>query len=180
MLPVQITTKDMPISAALETLIRKRVEKLNRYYDRIMNCHIVIEVPQKHKHQGKLYNVKIDTNVPGKVLMVNRKLDQDIYIAIRDAFDAMERQLEELGRKRHGRVKTHEDVLSGHIARIMTEEGYGFIDGNDGNEYYFSITNVSHPHFDQLAIGDAVEFIADNSGDGLKAHRVVRAKQNDG
>jgi|SRR5579885_637772 ribosomal subunit interface protein len=178
MLPVQITIRDISISPALETHIRKRAEKLNRFYDRISSCRVVVELPQKHKHQGKLYNVRIDITVPGKELVVTRKCDEDVYVAIRDAFDAIVRQLEEHSRKRHGRIKTHTDVMHGHVARMNTKEGYGFIEGVDGNEYYFSITNVSYPKFAQLCIGDAVEYIAETLNDGRQAQHVIKERHN--
>lgn len=178
MLPVQITIRDIPISPAIETHIRKRAEKLNTFFDRISSCRVVIELPQKHKHQGKLYNVRIDITVPGKEFVVTRKLNEDIYVAIRDAFDAIERKLEEYSRKRHGQVKTHNNVMHGHIVRILPEEGYGFIEGTDRNEYYFSITNVHYPNFDQLSIGDAVEYTAEPMNDGWHACHVIREHSN--
>lgn len=178
MLPVQITIRDMPISPALESAIRKKAEKLLKYYDRICSCRVVIEVPQKHKHQGKLFNVRIDLTVPGKELVVNRKQDEDVYIAIRDAFYAIGRQLEEHSRKRHGRVKSHNGVLHGKVTRKIVEEGYGFIEGHDGTEYYFSVTNASYPNFNQLAIGDSVEFIPEHFSDGWQAHKVIRERKN--
>lgn len=178
MLPVQITMRDVPPSVALESLIRKRVDKLSQFYDRICSCRVVVESPQRHKHQGKLYCVKIDLTVPGKELVVTKKHNEDIYIAIRDAFNAIERQLEEHARKRHGRVKSHNHVTHGYIVRMTPEEGFGFIEGTDGNEYYFSITNVAYPHFEQLIIGDAVEFISVPYSDGVHAQHVVKERHN--
>lgn len=178
MLPLQITVRDIPSSLALETHIRKKAEKLNRFYNRISSCRIMVELPQKHKHQGKLYNVRIDITVPGKEFVVTRKYDQDVYVAIRDAFNAIVRQLEEHSHKRHGRVKTHNDVMHGYIVRLIKKEGYGFIEGTDGNEYYFSITNVSYPSFNNLSVGDAVEFSAQAFSDGAQAQHVVKEKHN--
>lgn len=178
MLPVQITIRGMPESPAIETIIRKRAEKLQRFHDRISSCRIMVELPQKHKHQGKLFNVKIDITVPGKELVVSHKVNEDVYIAIRDAFNAIARQLEEYSRKRHGHVKTHNHVMHGHVARIMPKEGYGFIEGMDGNEYYFSNTNVSYPAFQQLAIGDAVEYVAETFSDGPHAQHVIKERHN--
>lgn len=178
LLPVQITTRDIDITPALETHIRHRAAKLNQYYDRISSCRVVIELPQKHKHQGKLFNVRIDITVPGKEFVATRKNNQDIYVAIRDAFDAIVRQLEEHSRKRHGRVKTHNDVMHGNIARIFPEEGYGFINGVDGNEYYFSVTNVHYPNFKQLVVGDSVEYSAVSFSDGRQAHHIIRERHN--
>lgn len=178
MLPIQITVRDIPVSPTLEVLIRNRAEKLKRFFQRIMSCRIVLGMQQKHKHQGKLFNVRIDVTVPQKELVVTRKYSQDVYVAVRDAFEAIERQLEDHGRKMNGRVKTHEAVMHGTIVRLIQKEGYGFIEGVDGNEYYFSMTNVSHPDFTALAIGDTVEYIAEYTNDGRQAHRVNRERSN--
>ncbi|TAK71735.1 MAG: ribosome-associated translation inhibitor RaiA [Gammaproteobacteria bacterium] len=178
MLPVQITVRDFDLSPAVEDHIRKRAEKLTRVCRRVSSCRVVIELPQKHKHQGKLYNVRLDITVPGKELAVTRKCDEDIYVAIRDAFNAVERQLEEHSHIRQGRVKTHHHVMHGYVARLIAKEGYGFIRGVDGTEYYFSITNVHYPHFNQLLVGDAVEYTAEAVNEGWQAHHVVRERYN--
>jgi ribosomal subunit interface protein len=178
MLPVQITIRGIPFSPAIEANIRKRAEKLNHFYDRINSCRVMVDLPKKHKHQGKLFNVKVIITVPGKELVVTRQVDEDVYVAIRDAFDASVRQLEAYSRKRHGHVKTHNDVMHGHVARIMPMEGYGFIEGVDGHEYYFSDSNVSYPNFGQLMIGDAVEYVAESFSDGRHAEHVVKERHN--
>ena len=115
MLPVQITVRDMSISLALETTIRKYAEKLQRYYDRILSCHVVIKVSQKRKHQGKLFDVHIDLTIPKKAFVVTHKQDQKIYTAIHKAFDAMGRQLEEYTCKRYGRLKKHPDMMREYV-----------------------------------------------------------------
>lgn len=175
---MQITVRGGPSSPALESHIRSKCQKLPQVCRRINSCRVVIEVTHKGKIQGKLYNVRIDITVPGKELVVTKKFNYDVYVAIRDAFLAISRQLEEHGRKRNGLVKTHTNVSHGYVTRLMAKEGYGFIEGNDGNEYYFSITNVSYPRFEKLGIGDPVEYIAETQGDGLIAHHIVKEKQN--
>jgi ribosomal subunit interface protein len=99
--------RDMEHSDAVEQRIREKADKLSRFYDRIMNCRVVVEMPQRHKHQGKLHSVRIDLTVPGAELVANHSQNEDVYVAIRDAFDAMTRQLEEYARKQRGEVKTH-------------------------------------------------------------------------
>jgi ribosomal subunit interface protein len=106
-IPLQVTFRDMEHSDAVETRIREKAEKLQRYYDKIMGCRVVIEMPQRHKHQGKLHSVRIDLTVPGAELVANHTQHEDVYVAIRDAFDAMSRQLEDFARKQRGEVKTH-------------------------------------------------------------------------
>lgn len=121
MMPIQITIRDIPISHALEEHIRKKAEKLSHIYHQISSCHVVVEVPQKHKHQGKLFSVHIDINVPGKELVVNRKQDEDVYIAIRNAFLALKRQISSYARRRRGDVKGHERVTKVKRNLVLNE-----------------------------------------------------------
>lgn len=106
-IPLQVTFRDMAQSEAIESRIRTKVEKLQKHYDRIMGCRVVIEMPQRHKHQGKLHSVRIDLTVPGAELVANHAQDEDVYVAIRDAFGAITRQLEDFARRQRGEVKNH-------------------------------------------------------------------------
>jgi ribosomal subunit interface protein len=103
--PLQITFRDMPVSEAVEQRIREKAAKLERFSDRITGCHVVVEMPQRHKHQGKLHSVHIDLTVPGAELAVNRIEHEDVYVAVRDAFSAAQRQLESFVERQRGDVK---------------------------------------------------------------------------
>ncbi|RMD64255.1 MAG: ribosome-associated translation inhibitor RaiA [Alphaproteobacteria bacterium] len=110
--PLEITFHNMDRSSAVESVVRDKVAKLAHYYDRIVSCRVVIEAPHRHHHKGKLYAVRIDISVPGRELVVNRNGPQDhahedVYVAIRDAFKAAVRQLEDYARKIRGKVKKH-------------------------------------------------------------------------
>jgi len=107
-IPLEITLRDIPDSPAVEQRLREKASKLERFHSRIMSCRITIESPQHRKHQGKLYSVHIDVKTAdGGELVANRNENEDVYIAIRDAFDAVARQLEDYNRIRRGDVKTH-------------------------------------------------------------------------
>jgi ribosomal subunit interface protein len=94
-LPLQITARDIELTEAIETAVRKKAEKLDQFSDRIIACRVVIECPHKHHHKGVLHNVHIDLTVPGAELVVKREPHEDLYVALRDAFDAAVRQLRE-------------------------------------------------------------------------------------
>ncbi|MDO8264727.1 MAG: ribosome-associated translation inhibitor RaiA [Gallionella sp.] len=107
-IPLQITIRDVEHSEALETHIRDKAKKLDEFFDHIMSCRVVVEMPHKHHHQGKQFNVRIDIGVAGGEIVVNRDHAEDVYVALRDAFDAAKRQLEDYARKLRGDVKKHE------------------------------------------------------------------------
>lgn len=106
--PLQITIRDVEHSDALETHIRGKAEKLAEFFKHITSCRVVVEVPHKHHHQGKQFNVRIDIGVPGHEIVVNRDHAEDVYVALRDAFDAAKRQLEDYAHRIRGDIKTHE------------------------------------------------------------------------
>ncbi len=170
--PLQITLRDIAHSDALEERIRQKAEKLTQFADRIVSCQVVAELTQRHKHQGKLYNVRIHINLPGKELVVNHNEEEDLYVAIRDAFDDMVRQLEATMQKRHGEVKAHPELLQGEVVRIFKEDDFGFIATPDGEEFYFNANNVVHPSFERLEVGMSVHFIEAMGDEGPQAHRV--------
>ncbi|SET33776.1 ribosomal subunit interface protein [Nitrosospira multiformis] len=176
-LQLQITTRDIPHSEALENHIRQKAEKLETFYPQIMGCRIVVEVPHKHKHQGNLFNVRLDITVPGKELVVTREPNEDVYVALRDAFDAAKRQLEDYGRRQRGEVKAHAPVLHGKVVRLMPEEGYGFVETSGGQELYFHRENLANNNFEQLEEGSEVQFLEDIGSEGFQAKRVSTGKR---
>ena len=111
-IPLQITIRGIEHSDALETHIRDKADKLDEFFDRIMSCRVVVEVPHKHHHQGKQFTVRIDIGVPGSEIVVNRDHAEDVYVALRDAFNAAKRRLEDYARKIRGDVKTHQSKSS--------------------------------------------------------------------
>src|SRR4030067_1012387 len=89
--PVGIPRRDIPHSEAVETRSREKIEKLDRFHERVMSCRVTVESPQHRKHQGKLYSVHIDMKVPGGgELVVNRMQNEGIYVAIRAEVEFVE------------------------------------------------------------------------------------------
>jgi len=175
-IPLQITMRDMERSDALDTAISEHAAKLEQFHSRITRCKVTVEQLSKHHQQGGHFAVKIDLRVPGREIVATRDHHEDVYVALRDAFDSAKRQLEETAREIRGEVKTHVPSLRGMVARLIPEEGYGFIETNDGRELYFSRDNVVHPPFERLEPGMAVQFIEELAADGPQAKRVSAGK----
>jgi ribosomal subunit interface protein len=169
----QITLKNVPHSDAVETKIREKMAKLEQFSDRIMGCRVTIEESQRRHHQGKLFSVRIDMTVPGKELVVNRIEHEDCYVAIRDAFDAAKRQLDDHSHRKHGVVKSHAEIPRGKVAKIFPFDGYGFIETSDGREIYFHRNSVIEPTFDKLEEGVEVAFLEEQGKEGPQAVRVA-------
>jgi ribosomal subunit interface protein len=171
--PLQITYRNVRRSDALDARIRDKAEKLESFHPNVTSCRVVVEERHRHKHQGKQFTVSLDIRVPGHEVVVNRDHHEDVYVAVRDAFNAAGRKLEDLAREQRGDVKAHVLTQRGRVARIFPDEGYGFIETPDGREYYFSRESLAEPAFDRLAVGAAVRFIEEMAAEGRQAKRVA-------
>lgn len=159
-MPLEIAFHNMDSSENLETQIRERADKLHRYFPRINSCHVAVEVPHKSQSAKSSYHARLDVRVPGKELVVShdpgdRDAKFDAYRTVRDAFDAMERQLEQHSQVIRGDVKSHDAPLQGRVLRLFAE--HGFIATNDGREIYFHRNSVLGDRFDDLQREAAVE-----------------------
>ncbi len=176
-MPLQVTFRNMKPSAAIEADVREKAAKLEEFFDRIIGCRVVVEQPHHSQHQGSLVHVRIDLTVPGKELVVNREpaehhTHEDAYVAVRDAFRAMKRQLEDHVRLVRGDTKSHEVSSTAHIVRLFPEEGYGFIGTADGREVYFHRNAVIDRPFESLAVGATVRFVEEAGEKGQQASTV--------
>lgn len=200
-IPLKVTFRNMPPSAAIEANIKEKAAKLDTFYDRIMSCRVIVEAPHRHHYKGKAYLVRVDLTVPGGELVINRapkRLDaaklrlpelsgnevieshepskhaarEDIYVAIRDAFNAAGRKLQDYARRQRGKVKAHEAGAHALVGKLFPEEGFGFIQTPDGREIYFHKNSVLAPGFDQLEVGTEVYFAEEQGTKGPQATTV--------
>ena len=103
-LALQITFKNMDPSQALEADIREKAEKLERFCNQIISCRVVIDA-QSHRHRrGNLFRVHVSVKVPDREIVASHGGDEeqqheDAYVAIRDAFDHVRRQIEDYNKR---------------------------------------------------------------------------------
>ena len=105
--PLEITFRGMSSSPAVEEAVGRWVERLTHAFDRIMNCHVWIELPHRHQRQGAEFSIRIALAVPGREIAVHQDGKDDVYVALADAFLAARRQLQDHARISRGDVKLH-------------------------------------------------------------------------
>lgn len=182
--PLQISFRGMDPSPAVEDRIRDRAERLDRFHPRITSCNVVVEAPHKQHQHGNLFEVRIHLRVPGNELVVNREgpkdhAHEDVYVAVRDAFHAAERMLEDHVRRRDHRKKVHEAPPQGRVTRLFAQDGYGFIETPDELEVYFHANSVVDGSLQDLSVGDEVrvEYVEQESDKGPQATTVRVLRQ---
>jgi ribosomal subunit interface protein len=106
-IPLQITLRNVDKSEAVEAAIRKAVAKLDHFHRRIVSCRVVVEIPSRHKQQGKEFVVRLDIKVPGNEIVVTHDHHVDLYAALHEAFHAAQRRLEAAARPIARRYSAH-------------------------------------------------------------------------
>ena len=100
----QVVFHNIDQSSAITEAVQKRISKLERYCDRIITGRVVLDSPHNNHHKGKVYSVGLEIHTPSKEVRVNQEqhdnhAHEDLYVAIRDAFNAAERQLKSIDKK---------------------------------------------------------------------------------
>lgn len=100
----QVVFHNIDQSNAIADAVHKRIEKLERFCDQIITGRVVLDSPHNNHHKGKVYSVGLEIHTPLKEVRVNQDqhdnhAHEDLYVAIRDAFNAAERQLKSIEKK---------------------------------------------------------------------------------
>jgi ribosomal subunit interface protein len=171
----------MGASEALEANIREKVHKLEQFCDGITACRVVVESRHRNQHKGNLFQVRVDLTIPGRELVASRDqadnhAHEDAYVAVRDAFEAVRRQLDKHVRsnRRGARVHNHVETRPplGRVKELVPMEDFGRILTSDEREIYFHRNSLVNGDFDRLQIGDSVRFAEEMGDDGPQASSV--------
>ena len=108
----QIVFHNIDQSTSISDAVNKRISKLQRFCDRILAGRVVLDSPHNNHHKGKVYSVGLEIHTPSKEVRVNQEqhdnhAHENLYVAIRDAFNAAERQLKAIDKK-HRVERNHE------------------------------------------------------------------------
>ena len=95
---LQVHFHGMETSDALEARIRDRYDQLERRCPNLTLCRVTVEKESRHHRSGNLFRVGIVLHRPGQDIVAGRTGPReqghaDVYTALRDSFDAAERQL---------------------------------------------------------------------------------------
>lgn len=112
MVPLKVDYKNFEQHPELDSIIQDQVEKLQKYFDRITSCHVVLSKPHNRHVNGHVYHVHIDIHIPGNIIAITREPERDerhddAGLAIRDAFKIAKRKLQDYGERLRHKVKNH-------------------------------------------------------------------------
>jgi ribosome-associated translation inhibitor RaiA len=136
LIPTQVTFRGLAHSDALEADIREKTARLENFYSGIVGCQVLVELPHRHRRDGRHFHIRIEVTVPrGRPIVVTHEpsahgplkdveapahrkqteaaaVHRYARVAVREAFEAARRQLQDFAREQRGHVKTHRAAQS--------------------------------------------------------------------
>jgi cold shock CspA family protein len=191
----QVTFRGLSHSAGLESEILGRVSWLEKFYEGIVSCRVLVEVPHRHRRDGRHFHITIELTVPsGEAIVIRHEpslhgslkdagaaehlkrsetdsVHRHERVAVHEAFDVARRRLQDFARRQRKAVKSHEMPAHGVVAEISPVEGFGVIEAA-GKQIYFNRSSVLDGAFDDLGVGKAVAFVEEPGEKGPQASTV--------
>ena len=191
----QVRFRNMTAIPDVRETIEARIQKLESVCKPILSCRVMVEAPANHHRKGDPFHVRIDaTLTDGRIVvkhsesMYAGKRDSDttsqrncLMLAVRGAFGAARRKLQEHARLRRSDVKTHEPGLTATVSRLFPKEGYGYLETPDGREIYFHENSVLGSPFKKLKTGVRAQFVEESGLKGPQAStvRIIRKTRSE-
>lgn len=182
--PLELSFVNLESSEAVEARVRERVAKLEKLFPRLVSCRVAIGRPHRQHQTGNTYRVRIDMSVPGHELVVShephhakdRYADPDVYTAIKDAFQAAERQLKDHKEQLQGEVKQTPMPMHGQVVSVTPDQDFGFLLDNQGSQLYFHRNSLMNEALEKLQPGDHVHYVGEIGETGPIATKVWRVE----
>jgi cold shock CspA family protein len=179
--PLDIAFHNITSSENLEAEIRRHVEKLEKRFPYLIGCRVSVEALHNQHKTGNVHEVHVVLSVPGRDLAVSRAphrakdrfADPDVFVSVREAFRAAERQLQS---HKPGPMPSPTQpsgsALRGEVALILPQADHGFILNNVGSQIYFHRGSVTSGDFSSLKPGDTVHYVEEAGDAGPVATKV--------
>ena len=102
---LEISFRDIEHSDAVENNIRQKAEKLTSTYEDITGIRAVVALPHNHSYKGRIAHISLEVGLPGETVAITHdhhdKSDhENMYVALRDAFDKANRKIRKIHEKR--------------------------------------------------------------------------------
>lgn len=104
---IQVTLRNLKQSPALVRRIHARCEALDRFHPHIQHCRVSVEQEERHSAAGRPFRVTLRVALPGHELVADHCHHLDPFLAVRDVFAAMRRQLKDAAAVARGETKAH-------------------------------------------------------------------------
>jgi ribosome-associated translation inhibitor RaiA len=101
-----ITSPGVTLNDGVQQDIRHRAAELDRCFDRVTGCDVLVEAPKASARHTDAFGIHIRVSVPGDEFVVSHRGSPELQAAIKEAFDVTGRCLRDYVRVVRGEPKS--------------------------------------------------------------------------
>jgi ribosomal subunit interface protein len=170
---LEIESRNVAMTPRWRTQIEERMRNLEEGHNDLIHGRVTLTKNRHHKKADNVAEALIVISLKGRHTLTARKQDKSFEEAIREAFEAIEVELQRTREKRASHeVRLPTVPFRGVIGRVFHDDGYGFILNEDGKEVYFHRNAVHELNFEELEEGTEVSFNVEEGEKGPQATTV--------
>ena len=102
---IDIKGTNMELTEAIKDYVNEKVGSLERFFDQALIARVDVGRTSNHHQKGDVFRAEININVPQKQLLRAESVRDDLYVAINEAKEELERQIKKYKEKMRGNVK---------------------------------------------------------------------------
>ncbi|OGY42206.1 MAG: ribosomal subunit interface protein [Candidatus Buchananbacteria bacterium RBG_13_39_9] len=102
---IDIKGTNLELTDALKDYVNDKIGSLDKFFDEILEARVDIGLTTKHHQKGKIFRAEVNLEVPQKHVIRAEAEREDLYMAINEVKDDLQRQIKKMKEKMRGNYR---------------------------------------------------------------------------
>jgi len=102
---IDIKGTNMELTEAIKDYVNEKIGSLEKFFDGILEARVDIGLTNKHHQKGNIFRAEVNLEVPRKHILRAEAEREDLYMAINEVKDELQRQIKKFKETMRGNVR---------------------------------------------------------------------------
>jgi putative sigma-54 modulation protein len=103
---IDIKGTNMELTEAIKDYVNDKIGSLDKFFDGILEARVEVGLTSKHHQKGNIFRAEVNLDVPRKHNLRAEAEREDLYMAINEVKEELQRQIKKLKEKMHGSFRS--------------------------------------------------------------------------
>jgi ribosomal subunit interface protein len=99
MIKIDIKGTNLELTEPIKDYVNEKIGSLEKFYDNILEARVDIGITTKHHQKGDIYRAEVNLQVPQAPILRAEAEKEDLYVAINEVKDELQRQIKKYKEK---------------------------------------------------------------------------------
>jgi len=102
---IDIKGTNLELTEAIKDYVNEKINGLDKFFDQILEARVDVGLTTKHHQKGNIFRAEVNLEVPQKHIIRAEAEREDLYMAINEVKDELQRQIKKYKEKMRGNFK---------------------------------------------------------------------------